>query len=66
MKLGTILPNIRGMMIFLGLKQHEKSLKIKGTVSLDCKDLEVILIKSLLLGHLTKDISRNLNTPFNF
>jgi hypothetical protein len=39
---------------------------VKGTVSPDCKCLEVISIKSPLLGHVTPDIKKFLNSSFNF
>jgi hypothetical protein len=38
----------------------------KGTVSPDYKWLEVISVKSPLLGHVTPDIKKILNSPFNF
>jgi hypothetical protein len=40
--------------------------RIKGTVSPDYKCLEVISIKSPLLGHVTPDIYKNFNSSFNF
>ncbi len=39
---------------------------LKGTVSPDYKCLEVISIKSPLLGDVTPDIKKILNSSFNF
>jgi hypothetical protein len=39
---------------------------VKGTVSPDYKGLEVTSIKTPLLGHVTPDIKKILNSPFNF
>jgi hypothetical protein len=38
----------------------------KGTVSPDYKCLEVVLIKSPLLGHVTLDTKNLFTLPFNF
>jgi hypothetical protein len=47
-------------------KYKNKHSFIKGTVSSDYKCLEVISIKSLLLGHVTPDILKNLTLPLIF
>ncbi len=39
---------------------------VQGTVSPDYKCLEVISIKSSLLGHVIPDTTKILNSPFNF
>jgi hypothetical protein len=39
---------------------------VKGIVSPDWKCLEMISIKSPWLGHVTSDIYKILNSPFNF
>jgi hypothetical protein len=39
---------------------------VKGTVSPDYKCVEVISIKSYWLDHVTPDMTKMLNFPFNF